>query len=77
SEGEKTDESDNDDDDQEEAEKVNDDDDKDKEDESFDLIPRTPKESEDDGNGEEYQGLRISEEERMQEEEEADKIYRD
>nr|GFC71698.1 hypothetical protein [Tanacetum cinerariifolium] len=31
-----------------------------KEEESFDPIPRTPKESEDDGNGEEDQGLRIS-----------------
>nr|GFA03543.1 hypothetical protein [Tanacetum cinerariifolium] len=48
-----------------------------KEEESFDPIPRTPKESEDDGNGEEDQGLRISEEERMHEEEEADELYRD
>nr|GEW64954.1 hypothetical protein [Tanacetum cinerariifolium] len=48
-----------------------------KEEESFDPIPRTPEESEDDGNGEENQGLRISEEERMQEEEEADELYRD
>nr|GEY49698.1 hypothetical protein [Tanacetum cinerariifolium] len=47
------------------------------EEESFDPIPRTPKESEDDGNDEEDQGLRISEEERMQEEEEADELYRD
>nr|GFD35854.1 hypothetical protein [Tanacetum cinerariifolium] len=42
-----------------------------KEEESFDPIPRTPEESKDDGNGEEDQGLRISEEERMHEEEEA------
>nr|GEZ94611.1 hypothetical protein [Tanacetum cinerariifolium] len=48
-----------------------------KEDESFDPIPRTPEESEDDGNGEEDQGLRISEEERMHEEEEAYELYRD
>nr|GEZ79420.1 hypothetical protein [Tanacetum cinerariifolium] len=48
-----------------------------KEEESFDPITRTPKESEDDGNGEEDQGLRISEEERIQEEEEADELYRD
>nr|GEY80270.1 hypothetical protein [Tanacetum cinerariifolium] len=48
-----------------------------KEEESFDLIPRTPEESEDDGNDEEDQGLRISEEEMMQEEEEADELYRD
>nr|GFA31456.1 hypothetical protein [Tanacetum cinerariifolium] len=37
----------------------------------------TPKDGEDDGNGEEDQGLRISEEERMHEEEEADELYRD
>nr|GFB87308.1 hypothetical protein [Tanacetum cinerariifolium] len=42
-----------------------------KEEESFDPIPRTPEESEDDGNGEEDQGLRISEEERMHEEDES------
>nr|GFD05425.1 hypothetical protein [Tanacetum cinerariifolium] len=48
-----------------------------KEEESFDPIPRTPEESEDDDNGEEDQGLRISEKERMQEEEEADELYRD
>nr|GEY83626.1 hypothetical protein [Tanacetum cinerariifolium] len=47
------------------------------EEESFDPIPRTPEESEDDGNGENDQGLRISEEERMHEEEEADELYRD
>nr|GFB46975.1 hypothetical protein [Tanacetum cinerariifolium]GFC78295.1 hypothetical protein [Tanacetum cinerariifolium] len=45
--------------------------------ESFDIIPRTLEDSEDDGNGEEDQGLRISEEERMHEEEEADELYRD
>nr|GEZ74321.1 hypothetical protein [Tanacetum cinerariifolium] len=48
-----------------------------KKEESFDPIPRTPEESEYDGNGEEDQWLRISEEERMQEEEEADELYRD
>nr|GEX11282.1 hypothetical protein [Tanacetum cinerariifolium] len=48
-----------------------------KEEESFDPIPRTPEESEDDGNGEANQGLRISKEERMHEEEEADELYRD
>nr|GEW39058.1 putative ribonuclease H-like domain-containing protein [Tanacetum cinerariifolium] len=47
-----------------------------KEEESFDPIPRTPEESEDDGNSEEDQGLRITEEERMHEEE-ADELYRD
>nr|GFC56120.1 hypothetical protein [Tanacetum cinerariifolium] len=45
--------------------------------ESFDPIPRTPEECEDDVNGEEDQGLRISEEERIHEEEEADELYRD
>nr|GFB64192.1 hypothetical protein [Tanacetum cinerariifolium] len=39
--------------------------------------PRTPEDSEDDGNGKEDQGLRISEEERLNEEEEADELYRD
>nr|GFC30485.1 hypothetical protein [Tanacetum cinerariifolium] len=47
------------------------------EEESFDLIPRTPEDDENDGNGDEDQGLRISEEERIQEEEEADELYRD
>nr|GFD31169.1 hypothetical protein [Tanacetum cinerariifolium] len=48
-----------------------------REEESFDPIPRTPEDSEDDGNGEEDQGLWINEEERLNEEEEADEIYRD
>nr|GFB03865.1 hypothetical protein [Tanacetum cinerariifolium] len=47
------------------------------EEESFDPIPGTPDESEDDGNNEEDQGLRIGEEERMNGEEEADELYRD
>nr|GFB37847.1 hypothetical protein [Tanacetum cinerariifolium] len=47
------------------------------EEESFDLIPRTLEDDEDDGNGDVDQGLRISEEERIQEEEEADELYRD
>nr|GFC11245.1 hypothetical protein [Tanacetum cinerariifolium] len=47
------------------------------EEESFDPIPRTPEECEDDDNNEEDQGLRIGEKERMQEEEEADELYRD
>nr|GFA99973.1 hypothetical protein [Tanacetum cinerariifolium] len=45
--------------------------------ESFDLTLRTLEDSQDDGNGEEDQGLSISEEERMHEEEEADELYRD
>nr|GFA22043.1 hypothetical protein [Tanacetum cinerariifolium] len=48
-----------------------------REEESFDPIPKTSEDSEDDGNGEEDQGLRISEEERLHEEEEADELYRD
>nr|GFA61496.1 hypothetical protein [Tanacetum cinerariifolium] len=47
------------------------------EEESFDPILRTPEDSEDDGNGEEDQGLRVSEDQRLLEEEEADELYRD
>nr|GEV28801.1 hypothetical protein [Tanacetum cinerariifolium] len=47
------------------------------EEESFDPIPRTPEDSEDDGNGEKDQGLMVSEEQRLIEEEEADELYRD
>nr|GFD02385.1 hypothetical protein [Tanacetum cinerariifolium] len=47
------------------------------EEESFDSIPRTPEDGEDDGDGEEDQGLRVSEEERMHKEDEADELYRD
>nr|GEX00202.1 copia protein [Tanacetum cinerariifolium] len=47
------------------------------EEESFDLIPRTPEDNKDDDNNEEDQGLRIGEEERMQEEEDAEELYRD
>nr|GEZ94804.1 hypothetical protein [Tanacetum cinerariifolium] len=47
------------------------------EEESFDPIPRTPKDDEDDDNNEEDQGLRIGEDERMQEEEDAKELYRD
>nr|GEW19137.1 hypothetical protein [Tanacetum cinerariifolium] len=50
---------------------------KEEEKESFDPIPRTPEDSEDDGNGKEDQGLRISVEERIHEEEEADELYHD
>nr|GFA84073.1 hypothetical protein [Tanacetum cinerariifolium] len=63
-------------DDSEEEISWNSSDDEDEE-ESFDPIPRTPEDGEDDGNGDEDQGLRISEEERMHEEEEADELYRD
>nr|GFD09435.1 hypothetical protein [Tanacetum cinerariifolium] len=47
------------------------------EEESFDPIPRTPEGSEDEGNDEEDQELRLSKEARIQEEEEADELYRD
>nr|GEY14679.1 hypothetical protein [Tanacetum cinerariifolium] len=91
SDGEKTDESDDDDDDdQEEAEKVNDDDDNEEEvpkidehettesDEGDNEATESDREkSEDDDNNEEDQGLRIGEEERMHEKEEADELYRD
>nr|GEZ61490.1 hypothetical protein [Tanacetum cinerariifolium] len=50
---------------------------KEEEEESFDPIPSTPEDSKDDGNGEEDQGLRVSEEQRLIEEEEADELYRD
>nr|GEY00114.1 hypothetical protein [Tanacetum cinerariifolium] len=43
--------------------------------ESFDPIPKTPEDSGDDGNGKEDQGLRVSEEQRLIEEEKADELY--
>nr|GFD43829.1 hypothetical protein [Tanacetum cinerariifolium] len=42
-----------------------------------DPIPRTPKESEEESNDEEEQESRLSEEVRIQEEEDADELYRD
>nr|GEZ38268.1 hypothetical protein [Tanacetum cinerariifolium] len=48
-----------------------------REEESFDPIPKTLEYSKDNGNGEDDQGLRISEEERLHEEEEAEELYRD
>nr|GFD03033.1 hypothetical protein [Tanacetum cinerariifolium] len=47
------------------------------EEESFDPIPRTPEKSEEESNEEEDQDLRLSEEARIQEEEDADELYRD
>nr|GFD61589.1 hypothetical protein [Tanacetum cinerariifolium] len=47
------------------------------EEESFDPILKTPKESEDESNDEEDQELRPGEEARIQEEEDADELYRD
>nr|GFB53325.1 hypothetical protein [Tanacetum cinerariifolium] len=66
-----------DDEDTDAQEKDGDDDEGDEREESFDPIPRTPKDSEDDGNGDDDQGLRISEEERLNEEEKAEELYRD
>nr|GFD40738.1 hypothetical protein [Tanacetum cinerariifolium] len=51
--------------------------DKQEEEESFDPIPRTPEGSEEESNDEEDQQLRLSEEARIQEEEEADELYHD
>nr|GEV60849.1 hypothetical protein [Tanacetum cinerariifolium] len=45
--------------------------------ESFDPIPQTPEDSDDEGDGEEDLGLNIGEEERHNEEEEEDELYRD
>nr|GFA27439.1 hypothetical protein [Tanacetum cinerariifolium] len=47
------------------------------EEESFNLIPKTPEESEEESNDEEDQDLRLSEEARIKEEEDADELYRD
>nr|GFA74451.1 hypothetical protein [Tanacetum cinerariifolium] len=78
SEGKKTDESGDDDDDQEEAEKVNDDDDNEEEVPKIDEHETTES---DEGDNEATESdrvsLRIGEEERMHEEEEADELYRD
>nr|GFB01541.1 hypothetical protein [Tanacetum cinerariifolium]GFB05425.1 hypothetical protein [Tanacetum cinerariifolium] len=45
--------------------------------ESFDPIPRTPKDSEDDGKDKQDQGFKYGEEEWFSEEEEADELFRD
>nr|GEX95242.1 hypothetical protein [Tanacetum cinerariifolium] len=47
------------------------------EEESFDPILKTPEESEEESNDEEEQESRLSEEARIQEEEDADELYRD
>nr|GEV37164.1 hypothetical protein [Tanacetum cinerariifolium] len=54
-----------------------DDDEETRDDESFDPIPQTPESNKDEGNGAEDQGLNIGKEERLNEEEEADELYRD
>nr|GFB14907.1 hypothetical protein [Tanacetum cinerariifolium] len=48
-----------------------------REEESFDPIPQTPEDSDDEGDGEEDLGLIIGEEERHDEEEEEGELYRD
>nr|GEW97589.1 hypothetical protein [Tanacetum cinerariifolium] len=48
-----------------------------REEESFDPIPQTPKCSEDEGNGTEDIGLIVEREERLNEEEKEDELYRD
>nr|GEV87594.1 hypothetical protein [Tanacetum cinerariifolium] len=48
-----------------------------REEESFDPIPQTPEDSEDESDGEEDLGLNIGEEERHDEEEEEDELYQD
>nr|GEX63507.1 hypothetical protein [Tanacetum cinerariifolium] len=65
-------------DDKDDTEESGDDDNEEtRDEESFDPIPQTPKSSEDEGDGEEDQGLNIGEEERHDEEEEEDELYRD
>nr|GEX37918.1 retrovirus-related Pol polyprotein from transposon TNT 1-94 [Tanacetum cinerariifolium] len=69
-------EKDRDDDEECESDEESDDEEK-REEESFDPIPRTPEDSEDDGNDEEDLGFKDGEEEWLNEEEEADELYRD
>nr|GEX17149.1 retrovirus-related Pol polyprotein from transposon TNT 1-94 [Tanacetum cinerariifolium] len=45
--------------------------------ESFDLIPKTPENTDDEGNGEENLGLNVGREEGQDEEDDEDKLYRD
>nr|GEY43698.1 Gag-Pol polyprotein [Tanacetum cinerariifolium] len=48
-----------------------------RDDESFDHIPKTPKSTDDEGNGEESLGLNVGREEGQDEEDDADELYRD
>nr|GEV19331.1 hypothetical protein [Tanacetum cinerariifolium] len=48
-----------------------------KDEESFDLIPKTPENTDDEGNGEENLGLNVGREEGQDEEDDEDKLYRD
>nr|GEX44556.1 hypothetical protein [Tanacetum cinerariifolium] len=72
---EKDDEEEGGDDEQEYDEEVKDDETRDEE--SFDPIPKTPKNSDDEGNGDEDLGLNVGGEEGYVEEEEEDELYRD
>nr|GFC98444.1 hypothetical protein [Tanacetum cinerariifolium] len=45
--------------------------------ESFDPIPKTPKNTDDKGNGEENLGMNVGREEGQDKEDEADELYRD
>nr|GEW14113.1 hypothetical protein [Tanacetum cinerariifolium] len=65
------------DDDEESSSDEEDDDEETRDEESFDPIPQTPESSEDEGDGEEDQGLNIGDEERLNEEEEAEELYKD
>nr|GFD32522.1 hypothetical protein [Tanacetum cinerariifolium] len=76
-EGRKSDESDDDRDEGKSEGESDDEETREEEDENFDPIPRTPKESEEESNDVEEQDLRLSEKARIQEEEDADELYRD
>nr|GFC35598.1 hypothetical protein [Tanacetum cinerariifolium] len=60
-----------------ESDESDDEETREEEDENFDPIPRTPEESEEESKDEEEQESRLSEEARIQEEEDADELYRD
>nr|GEZ41225.1 hypothetical protein [Tanacetum cinerariifolium] len=68
------------DDDNDQEDEGNDEDDQGEEmrdEESFDPIPKTPKNTDDEGNGEENLGMNVSREEGQDEEDEKDELYRD
>nr|GEX93454.1 retrovirus-related Pol polyprotein from transposon TNT 1-94 [Tanacetum cinerariifolium] len=74
-EGEEDDDEDKDGDDDEEG--GSDEDEEKRDEESFDPIPQTPESSEDKGNGAEEIGLNVERKEGLNEEEEADELYKD
>nr|GEV84526.1 hypothetical protein [Tanacetum cinerariifolium] len=70
----------NDDDDDDQEDERNDEDDQEEEirdEESFDPIPKTPENTDDEGNGEENLGTNVGREEGHDEEDEEDELYRD